>query len=152
MLRNRLIRSETAERAESGRPGASRTSASAIAAAMLLGIFSHQAIAQEALTGDQIRSLISGNTLEGAFRARRLVMVFYADGQVRGSLGLTGSDSGTWEIDGDTYCNEWFTYFGGVRRCYQWVPNVDGYLLNNVDAFKIHPIEGRIVEGKPKGY
>ena len=149
---NRLTESETALRAVPGRPGASRTSALAMAAVALFGIFGHCAMAQEALSGEQIRSLITGNTLEGAFRARRLVMVFYADGQVRGSLGLTGSDSGTWEIKGDTYCNEWFTYFNGVHRCYQWVPDGDGYLLINVDAFKTHPIEGRIVDGKPKGY
>ena len=152
MPNNRPIASETESRAPARRPGAARTSTLALAAATLLGIFSHQAISQEALGGDQIRTLITGNSLEGAFRTRRLVMVFYADGQVRGSLGLTGSDSGTWEIDGDTYCNEWVTYFGGVQRCYRWIPNGDGYLLINVDAFKIHPIEGRIMDGKPKGY
>ena len=124
----------------------------AVAAAMLLGAFSLDTLGQEALTGDQIRSLITGNTLQGSFLAKRLVMVFYADGVVRGSIGLSGSDSGTWEIKGDTYCNEWVTYFEGVPRCYRWIPQGDGYLLENVDAFKIQPIKGRIVEGKPKGY
>jgi hypothetical protein len=119
---------------------------------MLLGAFSLDTLGQEALTGDQIRSLITGNTLQGSFLAKRLVMVFYADGVVRGSIGLSGSDSGTWEIEGDTYCNEWVTYFEGVPRCYRWIPQGDGYLLDNVDAFKIQPIKGRIVEGKPKGY
>ncbi len=97
---------------------------------MLLGIVSHQTLAQEALTGDQVRSLITGNTLQGSFMANPLTMVFYADGVVRGAVGLTGSDSGTWEIEGDSYCNEWVTYFSGVRRCYRWIPQGDGYLLN----------------------
>ncbi len=124
----------------------------AIAIAMLLGIVSHQTLAQEALTGDQVRSLITGNTLQGSFMANTLTMVFYADGVVRGAIGLTGSDSGTWEIEGDNYCNEWVTYFSGVRRCYQWIQQGDGYLLKNVDAYRARNIQGHIKEGKPKGY
>ena len=124
----------------------------AIAIAMLLGIFSHQTLAQEALTGDQIRSLITGNTLQGSFMTNTLTMVFYADGVVRGAIGLTGSDSGTWEMEGDNYCNEWVTYFSGVRRCYQWIPQGKGYLLKNVDKFRARNIQGQIKEGKPKGY
>jgi hypothetical protein len=143
---------EIAECGRPRRPGARRNIGLVLAIAMLLGTISDPGMAQEALSGDQVRALITGNTLEGSFRANRLVMVFYADGVVRGRMGLTGSDSGTWEIEGDNYCNEWVTYFGGVRRCYQWIPQGDGYLLNNVDAFKVQPIKGRIVEGKPKGY
>ena len=133
-------------------PGKGRVVASALAIALLLATFSHSGMAEEALSGDQIRTLITGNTLEGSFLAKRLQMVFYPDGVVRGRLGLTGSDSGTWEIDGDKYCNEWVTYFEGVPRCYQWIRQADGYLLDNVDTFKIQPIKGRIVEGKPAGY
>jgi hypothetical protein len=84
--------------------------------------------------------------------ANPLTMVFYADGVVRGSVGMTGSDSGTWEIDGDNYCNEWVTYFSGVRRCYQWTRDGDGYVLKNVDKFRARDIQGKIENGKPKGY
>ena len=84
--------------------------------------------------------------------ANPLTMVFYEDGVVRGSIGMTGSDDGTWEIEGDNYCNEWVTYFSGVRRCYQWVRQGDGYLLKNVDSFRVRNIQGRIEKGKPKGY
>lgn len=107
---------------------------------------------RDALSGDEVRALITGNTLQGSILTERLVMVFYADGVVRGQMGLSGSDSGTWEIVGDKYCNEWVTYFEGVPRCYRWIPQGDGYLLDNVDAFKVHPIKGRIIDGKPKGY
>ncbi len=129
-----------------------RYSAPAVAIAVLLGIFSHQSLAQEALTGDQIHTLITGNTLQGSFMTDRLTMVFYADGVIRGSIGRMGSDSGTWEIEGGNYCNEWVRYFRGVRRCYQWIPQGDGFLLKNVDAFKIRNIQGRIEKGMPKGY
>jgi hypothetical protein len=63
-----------------------------------------------------------------------------------------GSDSGTWNIDGDNYCNQWVSYFSGDRRCYQWIPQGDGYLLKNVDTFKTQNIQGRIEKGMPKGY
>ncbi len=124
----------------------------AMAVAMLLGTVSHQTPAHEALSGDQIRSLITGNTLQGNFMANPLTMVFYADGVVRGAIGFTGSDSGTWEIEADNYCNEWVTYFSGVRRCYQWIPQGKGYLLKNVDKYRARDIQGQIKEGKPKGY
>ncbi len=124
----------------------------AVALAMFLGVFSQQSQAQEALSGDQVRALITGNTLQGSFMTNPLTMVFYEDGVVRGSIGMTGSDDGTWEIEGDNYCNEWVTYFSGVRRCYQWVRQGDGYLLKNVDSFRVRDIQGRIEKGKPKGY
>ena len=124
----------------------------AVALAMFLGVFSQQSQAQEALSGDQVRALITGNTLQGSFMTNPLTMVFYEDGVVRGSIGMTGSDDGTWEIEGDNYCNEWVTYFSGVRRCYQWVRQGDGYLLKNVDSFRVRNIQGRIEKGKPKGY
>jgi len=123
-----------------------------VALAMLLGIFSQQSPAEETLSGDQVRALIVGNTLQGSFMANPLTMVFYPDGTVYGSIGMTGSDSGTWEIEDDTYCNEWVTYFSGVRRCYQWVSDGDGYVLKNVDKYRARDIQGRIEKGKPKGY
>lgn len=122
------------------------------AAALLLGAFGQASLAQEPLTGDEVRTLITGNTLQGSFMTNPLTMVFYDDGVVRGSIGMTGSDDGTWEIEGDTYCNEWVTYFSGVRRCYQWLRDGDGYLLKNVDTYRARNIQGRIEKGKPKGY
>ena len=134
-------------------PGARAASVLLMAAALLSSACASQpAISEDALSGDEIRSLITGNTLEGSFLSDRLVMVFYSNGVVRGAMGLSGSDSGTWEIDGDSYCNEWVTYFGGDHRCYQWHRQGDGFVLENVDSFKTQPIRGRIVTGKPKGY
>lgn len=130
-----------------------RLAVMATAIAVLLAAYDHESLAQEPLTGDQVRSLITGNTLQGSFMTNPLTMVFYADGVVRGSVGLTGSDSGTWEIEGDKYCNEWVTYFSGVRRCYLWIPQGDEkYVLQNADDFKVRNIQGRLEKGKPKGY
>lgn len=152
MWRGTQFGRRSARPAEARTRSIGRTSLLTLAGVVLLGACSHQGVSQEALSGDQIRTLITGNTLQGSILTERLVMVFYADGVVRGQKGLTGSDSGTWEIDGDKYCNEWFTYFKGIRRCYRWIPQGDGYVLDSADEYKVHPIRGRIVEGKPKGY
>ncbi len=124
----------------------------ALALALLAGVFSHQGAAEEPLSGEQVRALITGNTLQGNFMANPLTMVFYEGGVVRGSVGMSGSDSGTWEIEGDHYCNEWVTYFSGTRHCYQWLSHGDRYVLKNVDTFRGRDIQGRIEKGKPKGY
>jgi len=124
----------------------------ALALALLAGVFSQPSAAEEALSGEQVSALITGNTLQGNFMANPLTMVFYEGGVVRGSVGMTGSDSGTWEIEGDHYCNEWVTYFSGTRHCYQWIDHGDRYVLKNVDAFRGRDIQGHIEKGKPKGY
>lgn len=121
--------------------------------ALTLGPPGAPAGANEHLSGDEVRTLITGNTLQGNFMTNPLTFVFYADGTVRGSVGMTGSDSGTWEIEGDKYCNQWVTYFSGVRRCYLWIPQGDDrYVLQNADEFRVRNIQGRIQQGKPKGY
>ena len=106
----------------------------------------------ELLSGDEVRGLIVGNTLQGSYRAFQLTMVWYEDGVVRGSLGLTGSDNGTWEIKDDLYCHEWATYFAGTPHCYRWRVQGDRYVLENRDAFKTVNIQGRIEKGMPPGY
>lgn len=123
------------------------------AAVCLFAAVDRPASAQDHLSGDEVRKLITGNTLQGNFMTNVLTMVFYGDGVVRGAIGLTGSDSGTWRIDGDKYCNQWVTYFNGVDKCYVWVPQGDDrYVLQNVDEFRGRNIQGRIEQGKPKGY
>ena len=120
--------------------------------ALMTGCATEQPTSETPLTGQQIEDLIVGNTLLSAWEAQQLTMVFYADGTLRGSLGLTGSDSGVWSVHGDTWCQEWIRYFGGVQRCYRWYPTRNGYLLENVDAFRIWNLSGRIQQGKPPGY
>ena len=144
-MRNRRVHGLTA-----GRRRARRGTATALLA--LLSAAALPGAANDALSGEELRKLITGNTLKGSYTTEPLTMVFYEDGLLRGRIGLTGSDSGTWEIDGNKYCNEWIVYFNGVRKCYVWVPMGSGYQLQSVDAFKGYPIQGQITQGKPKGY
>lgn len=104
------------------------------------------------LNGEEITKLITGNTFRGAWEGRQLTMVFYQNSVIRGTHGLTGSDSGTWEVDGDTFCMRWTRYFGSTRRCYKWWRRDRDYLLQNVDAFRIQNLTGTIEQGKPPGF
>ena len=105
-----------------------------------------------ALNGEQVTKLISGNTFRGAWEAQQLTMVYYENGVVRGSQGLTGSDSGTWAVDEDVYCHRWVRLFGRTRRCYKWWQRENDYLLQNVDVHRIQNMTGTIEPGKPSGF
>lgn len=128
----------------------------ALALALGMGIAPGDALrparAQPFLAGDEVRELIVGNHLQGSYGAQRLVMVWYANGVVRGAMGLTGSDDGTWEIKDNLYCHEWSVYFGSIRRCYAWSPEDGHYLLVNRDPMRTWNIQGRIEPGRPSGY
>ena len=105
-----------------------------------------------ALSGEEVKTRITNNHLQGGFRARQLRMAFFSDGVVRGQLGLRGSDDGSWVIEGDLYCHHWVVYFNGEKRCYRWYENGDTYVLKNMDAFRTYDIMGKLKPGIPKGY
>ena len=105
-----------------------------------------------ALNGEELTKLISGNTFRGAWEGQQLTMVYYENGVVRGSQGLTSSDGGTWTVDEDVYCHRWTRLFGSTRRCYKWWKRESDYLLQNVDAFRIQNMTGTIEPGKPPGF
>jgi len=105
-----------------------------------------------ALSGDELTKLISGNTFRGAWEGQQLTMVYYQNGVVRGTHGLTGSDGGTWTVEDDIYCHRWVRFFGSTRRCYKWWKRERDYLLQNVDAFRIPSLAGTIEPGKPPGF
>ena len=101
------------------------------------------------LDEQRIRELIVGNTVVGPLDRQLYDFSYADDGTVLGSAGPT-TDSGTWRIrDGNVFCHEWATYFGGDERCYQWYDVGEGrYLLKNVDTFRIPNLPvWRIVPG-----
>ena len=105
-----------------------------------------------ALNGEEVTKLISGNTFRGGWEGQQLTMVFYENGVVRGSQGLTGSDGGTWTVEDDVYCMRWVRLFGSTRRCFKWWRRKSDYLLQNVDSFRIQNLTGTIEQGKPPGF
>jgi hypothetical protein len=93
--------------------------------------------ADKVLSGEQVRALISGNTVIGALGARMFDFTYTPDGDVYGTLNAS-TGSGSWRIlDGDRYCHEWSVFFDGTETCYQWHDLGDGrYRMVNVDAFR----------------
>ena len=107
------------------------------------------------LSGDEIRQLISGNTVSGAILAQQFQFYYQADGKVSGAIDTVNDDTGTWQIkDGNTYCHQWITFFDGVERCYQWVPLAGGrYRMGSVSAYHGEGIEvWKIEHGNPLGF
>ncbi len=105
-----------------------------------------------AMNGKEITLLITGNTFRGGWEGRQLTMVYFQNGVVRGSHGLTSSDSGTWTVEEDVYCHRWVRLFGSTRRCYKWWRRESDFLLQNVDAFRIPNMNGTVVNGMPDGF
>jgi hypothetical protein len=105
-----------------------------------------------ALSGEEVTKLISGNTFRGGWEGQQLTMVYFQNGVVRGTHGLSGSDSGTWTVEDDVYCHRWVRYFNSTRRCYKWWQRKNDYLLQNVDSFRTPSLSGRIEPGKPPGF
>ena len=121
------------------RHGCSRWRPAVLAALVSSLLLCVAARAQEqALSGEEIRALIVGNTVTGPIGGRQYDFSYQPDGNVYGTIGVD-VDSGTWEISDDgVYCHEWFEHFDATRRCYRWVhaPR-DRYRMVNIDAFRV---------------
>lgn len=119
-------------------------------AALVLAVCSFYAGADNGhgspLSGDEIRTLVVGNTVRGPWRARPYAWSFTTDGRIFGDVGAN-TVSGTWRISDDgIYCHEFTDFLEGVERCYQWYAMPDyskgkgRYVMKNVDAFRIRDL------------
>lgn len=109
---------------------------------------------QQALNGEELTALITGNALHGSFGAKVLIMYFDPSGDVVATL-RNSPDSGQWWVKGDAYCHKFVRLFDGMERCYAWHPpeSEDGrYVLQSVSNFKGKDIRGKITKGRPDGY
>lgn len=98
--------------------------------------------AGEALTGDEIRALIGGNTVEGAMVATGPYAEFYqADGTIKGK-----DYTGAWSVEGDAMC---FQYGSDPKSCWQVVGKGDG-----VEWVKDGKVEGTgtVAPGNPNKF
>jgi len=98
--------------------------------------------AEDMLTGDQIRELVSGNTIAGAMLESGAYAEFYQeDGTIRGD-GYTGM----WSIDGDTMC---FQYGEDPASC--WNVSQDGETIQWVQDGAVAG-DGMVAEGNTNGF
>ena len=120
-----------------------RSSTLALAAAAALLIAAPVNVpAESTLTGDQIRKLITGNTVTGNVGARPIEFSYTPKGEVYGTIGVN-TDDGSWRIgNGNQYCHEWSEFFDGSEHCYQWRDLGGGrYRMVNVDADRDRDID-----------
>ena len=106
-----------------------------------------------ALSADQIKQLIVGNTVSGALRANPYSIYYQADGKVS-AIFHTNDDDGSWKIkDGNKLCQEYSDLFNGEEHCYQWYKAAgQRYLMRNVDTYKIDDLGvWKIEKGNPLG-
>ncbi len=105
------------------------------------------------LTGDEVKRLIGGNTIEGPAGGREYRWYYATNGNVTGVIGRADDDSGKWFIKGDnTYCHQWIDFFGGVEHCYQWYKRERSgrYVMVNVDTDRHANIEvWKVMQGNP---
>jgi hypothetical protein len=110
-------------------------------------------IVGSAFTGDEIRKLIVGNTLQGPAGTQMYDWYYAGDGAVTGVIGASNDHSGTWLIkDGNVYCHRWDQYFDGVQHCYEFykVERSGEYIMKNVDVDHGENIEiWKLIQGNP---
>ena len=106
-----------------------------------------------AFTGDEIKKLIVGNTLQGPAGTQMYDWYYQGDGAITGVVGPSNDDSGTWIIkDKNVYCHTWDQYFDGVQHCYEFykLERSGQYIMKNVDADRSGNIEiWEVIQGNP---
>ena len=105
------------------------------------------ASAGDALSGDQIRSLLSGNTVQGSMEATGVYTEFYAaDGTIKGKDSTGKGYAGAWTIDGDNMC---FQYGSDPAAC--WQVAKEGDQIQWMSDGKVDGT-GTIVMGNPNNF
>jgi hypothetical protein len=112
-----------------------------------LSLWPGSVAAGDALTGDQIRALVAGNTVQGNMEASGVYTEFYAeDGTIKGKDN-TGTDyKGAWSIDGDNMC---FQYGDDPANC--WQVAKEGDQIQWVKEGKVDGT-GTVVPGNPNNF
>jgi hypothetical protein len=120
--------------------------ASALVTVALLGSVvsacASRTVTGEPLSGEQVRTLISGNTVSGPIYAKPYDFSYMPGGRVYGEIG-SDTGNGSWRITDDgRYCHEWSNFFDATENCYKWYDVGGGrYRMVNVDSYRRWDIE-----------
>ena len=110
--------------------------------ALVLAATALPAAAGQMLNGEEIRALLSGNTITGSMTEFGLYTEYYApDGSIR-----SAHRKGTWKIEGDTAC---LTFGGNDAGC--WNVGKDGDMLQWFRDGELLG-SGTVEEGNPHVY
>jgi hypothetical protein len=100
------------------------------------------AAAADKLSGDQIRQVVVGNTVEGTMEGTGDYAEFYqADGTIKAQ-----AYSGIWTIEGDEMC---FQYGSDPKMCWEVARDGDG--LQWIKGGKVEGT-GKVAAGNPHQY
>ena len=113
-----------------------------LSSAALLALAFAMAHAADKLNGAQIRTAVSGNTVQGMMEGTGAYAEFYQnDGVIRGD-GYTG----VWAIEGDAMC---FQYGSDPKACWEVVK--DGDLIQWLKDGKVEG-SGTVAPGNPNNF
>jgi hypothetical protein len=113
-----------------------------LTAGLVALVASGPALAADKLNGDQIRTAVSGNTVQGTMEGSGAYAEFYQnDGVIKGD-GYTG----VWAIEGDAMC---FQYGSDPKSCFEVVK--DGDLIQWLKDGKIEGT-GTLAPDNPNNY
>ena len=134
-------------------PGSIRTSGLA-GPVLFLSLTVQVGIAQatnerEPLSGEEIRSLIIGNSITGTPQSQGpFTMYVPAEGEMRGLRGHNYRDSGTWRVTENEICVKWRKWWAAAERC--WQVFVDGDKVSWIRADGRLSDSARLVKGNPE--
>ena len=80
--------------------------------------------AGDVVSGDGLRSAITGKTVHISTEVGTVPVTFRADGTVTGrasgivTYAIAASDQGRWWISGDRLCSQWGQWFKGAAQCF----------------------------------
>jgi len=92
------------------------------------GLGAVQANASTALSGDELRSAISGKTVFLKISGFELPIQYSSRGTMKGSMGTVAAafargdgstDRGKWWVDGNQLCQKWNVWMEGSTYCYK---------------------------------
>jgi hypothetical protein len=92
------------------------------------------------LTGAQIQSLLSGNSLVTPMeQVPPLTLYFDESGEMRGIRANNYRDSGRWRIRDDTVCGQWENWMGTMASCWKVFRANERITLKSVDDARVVP-------------
>jgi hypothetical protein len=105
------------------------------------------------ISAQEIKSLLTGNTLHGKFGSSTVTAFLGSDGRTRGELtsssGSVSRDRGRWEVSADGFfCDQWENWRAG-SDCDRVYLRGSEFVLINLDGTKSS--DGRIEQGNSRG-
>ena len=98
----------------------------------------------QALNGDQIRNLLSGNTLKGKKGSASFTIYYSPDGTQYGRAG-NQTDIGKWWVSDNQYCGQWDTWSGHkikCQKCYSIGDKLVWIVDGKVSGESVMPVAG----------